>query len=216
VLALVNISNQVVNRYRYDPWGAPELKSETKPNPFQAMGRHFEPHGGLYQVRARWYDPHLGRFLSQDPIGLAGGINPYAYANNSPTNLRNPSGLCSSASQLTRSVEEGFTFTCRRWGFSTPREQGWSNNFGNRGNGVFGGVDGPSLSSPAGGGRPGIAPSMAAPTATVGPQPSCGAALVNFGINIGLELPALKAGGLAVRSASHFAVARAASPEVAT
>jgi hypothetical protein len=44
-------------------------------------------------MRARWYDPHLGRFLSEDPIGLAGGINPYVYANNNPNNLRDPSGL---------------------------------------------------------------------------------------------------------------------------
>ena len=35
----------------------------------------------------------MGRWVSEDPIGLAGGINPYAYANNSPTNLRDPSGM---------------------------------------------------------------------------------------------------------------------------
>jgi hypothetical protein len=45
-------------------------------------------------VRARYYDPSLGRFTSEDPIGLAGGINPYVYANSSPTNFRDPSGLC--------------------------------------------------------------------------------------------------------------------------
>jgi RHS repeat-associated protein len=48
-----------------------------------------------FQVRARWYDSRLGRFMSEDPIGLAGGINPDAYADNSPTNLKDPSGLCS-------------------------------------------------------------------------------------------------------------------------
>ena len=48
---------------------------------------------GLYYVRARWYDPFLGRFMSEDPIGLEGGINQYAYALNDPVNLSDPTGL---------------------------------------------------------------------------------------------------------------------------
>jgi uncharacterized protein RhaS with RHS repeats len=44
-------------------------------------------------VRARWYDPFLGRFLSEDPIGLEGGINQYTYALNDPVNLRDPTGM---------------------------------------------------------------------------------------------------------------------------
>ncbi len=44
-------------------------------------------------MRARWYDPDLGRFLSEDPIGLAGGINYYLFAANDPINLADPSGL---------------------------------------------------------------------------------------------------------------------------
>src|SRR5690606_5753619 len=46
-----------------------------------------------YYHRMRYYDPELGRFLSEDPIGLAGGINPYLHAANDPANLRDPSGL---------------------------------------------------------------------------------------------------------------------------
>jgi hypothetical protein len=48
---------------------------------------------GLYYVRARWYDAGMGRFISEDPIGLAGGINNYAYAANDPVNLSDPTGL---------------------------------------------------------------------------------------------------------------------------
>jgi len=43
--------------------------------------------------RARYYSPAIGRFISEDPIGIAGGINRYAYAYDSPTNFSDPLGL---------------------------------------------------------------------------------------------------------------------------
>jgi RHS repeat-associated protein len=43
--------------------------------------------------RARYYNPTLQRFLSEDPAGLAGGINSYSYTGNNPTNFRDPTGL---------------------------------------------------------------------------------------------------------------------------
>ena len=51
------------------------------------------PPTGLYYNRARYYDPQLGRFISEDPIGLEGGINAYAYAGNDPVNGTDPFGL---------------------------------------------------------------------------------------------------------------------------
>jgi RHS repeat-associated protein len=48
---------------------------------------------GLYHMSARYYDPQLGRWLSEDPAGIAGGINLYAYAGNDPVNGRDPTGL---------------------------------------------------------------------------------------------------------------------------
>jgi RHS repeat-associated protein len=50
--------------------------------------------GGFTYLRNRWYDPATGRFLTQDPIGLAGGINLYAYAGNDPVSYSDPDGLC--------------------------------------------------------------------------------------------------------------------------
>jgi RHS repeat-associated protein len=46
----------------------------------------------LYYMRARWYDPRTGRFLSEDPIGLAGGVNPSVYGADDPVNGRDPTG----------------------------------------------------------------------------------------------------------------------------
>lgn len=93
VLGLFNTSNQVVNRYRYDPWGAAELVSEQVPNPLRYAGRYRDAATGLDYNRHRWYDSHAARFISQDPMGLAGGINPYAYTDNAPFDHTDPYGL---------------------------------------------------------------------------------------------------------------------------
>jgi RHS repeat-associated protein len=49
---------------------------------------------GLLYKRNRYYDPTAGRFTQEDPIGLAGGMNLYGYANGDPINLSDPFGLC--------------------------------------------------------------------------------------------------------------------------
>jgi RHS repeat-associated protein len=49
--------------------------------------------GGFTYLRNRWYDPKTGRFLTQDPIGLAGGVNLYSYAGNDPASFGDPFGL---------------------------------------------------------------------------------------------------------------------------
>ena len=47
---------------------------------------------GLYYYRARYYDPVLKGFLSEDPIGLRGGLNTYSYVRGNPTNFIDPYG----------------------------------------------------------------------------------------------------------------------------
>jgi RHS repeat-associated protein len=93
VLGLVNASKQLVNEYRYSPFGEHELTSETVENRLRYAAREYDSETGLYYNRARYYDPVLRRFVSEDPIGLAGGMNLYAYTGNAPLGTRDPFGL---------------------------------------------------------------------------------------------------------------------------
>ena len=75
---------------------------------FRYTGRRLDPEtagsaaepSGLYYYRARMYSPALGRFLQPDPVGVAGGVNLYAYVGNDPLNQRDPSGLRTVYGQL--------------------------------------------------------------------------------------------------------------------
>jgi RHS repeat-associated protein len=61
-------------------------------------GQYFDSETGLHQNGMRDYDPTLGRYIESDPIGLAGGINTYAYAGNNPVRFVDPSGTSQSSS----------------------------------------------------------------------------------------------------------------------
>jgi RHS repeat-associated protein len=57
-------------------------------------GRELDAATGLMYYRARWYDPQQARFITEDPIGFAGGdTNLYAYVGNDPINFTDPLGL---------------------------------------------------------------------------------------------------------------------------
>jgi RHS repeat-associated protein len=56
-------------------------------------GRELDRSTGLYYYRARYYDPEIGRFLSEDPLGFEAGVNFYAYVGNNPVNANDPMGL---------------------------------------------------------------------------------------------------------------------------
>jgi len=68
------------------------------PQPFKFVGQYgvMAETDGFYYMRARYYDPEVGRFISEDPMGFDGGdVNLYAYAGNNPVMLVDPLGLWS-------------------------------------------------------------------------------------------------------------------------
>ncbi len=84
----------IVQRYEYDSYG--NLMSLWDPSfvqPYTYTGRENDPETGLMYYRARYYDPLAGRFISEDPIRFAEGMNVYSYVRNRPNALRDPSGL---------------------------------------------------------------------------------------------------------------------------
>jgi RHS repeat-associated protein len=92
-VAMTDINKAVVNEYAYTPFGIIGHQQEAFPQPFKYVGQHgvmAEPNG-FYYMRARYYDPNLGRFVSEDPIGFEGGdVNLYLYVRNNPVNLIDP------------------------------------------------------------------------------------------------------------------------------
>ena len=91
--SLSSSAGSVANTYDYDSFGKLSASTGTLTNPFQYTGREFDQETGIYQYRARYYDPSTGRFVSEDPIKFLGGVNFYAYVGNSSVNLIDPSGL---------------------------------------------------------------------------------------------------------------------------
>jgi len=84
-------STTVVGRYDYDPYGVTQITGDAT-NPFRFAGREQDAED-LYYYRARYYDPQLQRFISEDPSGIAGGLNLYAYATGNPVQHADPMGV---------------------------------------------------------------------------------------------------------------------------
>ncbi|WP_010568062.1 RHS repeat domain-containing protein, partial [Pseudomonas extremaustralis] len=63
-------------------------------NPLRFQGQYFDQESGLHYNRHRYYNPDIGRYLTPDPVKLAGGINAYQYVPN-PTGWVDPLGLSS-------------------------------------------------------------------------------------------------------------------------
>ncbi|MGH1372134.1 MAG: RHS repeat-associated core domain-containing protein [Cellvibrionaceae bacterium] len=91
---ITNSQGDIVWQAQYKAYGQlvgfskqPEIS-----NPLRFQGQYFDSESGLHYNRHRYYDPSVGRFVHQDPVGLLGGTNNYQYAPN-PVGWVDPFGL---------------------------------------------------------------------------------------------------------------------------
>lgn len=93
-LALIHRDGRTGWRAEYDEWG--NVLREDNPDNLKQLirlpGQQEDKETGLYYNRHRYLDPLQGRYITQDPIGLEGGLNPYIYPLN-PATVIDPLGL---------------------------------------------------------------------------------------------------------------------------
>jgi RHS repeat-associated protein len=96
-IALTNRRGQIDWATQYDPWG--NITQEFNPlgleQNIRLPGQYHDRETGLYYNYHRYYDPKIGSYINQDPIGLAGGLNKYGYVFNDPMNRIDSTGLWS-------------------------------------------------------------------------------------------------------------------------
>ncbi|MGH9907881.1 MAG: RHS repeat domain-containing protein, partial [Pyrinomonadaceae bacterium] len=89
--SLTDASGNVTSSLGYDSFG--NVMSGLAPTRYTYTGREMDSDLGLMYYRARMYNSHLGNFISEDLIGLEGGINLYSYVENAPVDGTDPFGL---------------------------------------------------------------------------------------------------------------------------
>ena len=90
---LVSSSGKLQCSISYGTWGeVQKFFGDITQLPIRFPGQYFDHETGFHYSRFRYYDPHYGRFISPDPLGLNGGLNEYTYAPN-PFGWIDPLGL---------------------------------------------------------------------------------------------------------------------------
>ncbi len=104
VRELVDAGGALRARYDYDPFGNTSKQAGDLETDIGFTGHYRHAASNLYAAPFRFYDSTIGKWLSRDPIGEAGGINLYAYVGNNPSNLVDPLGLRDYSAVETRKI----------------------------------------------------------------------------------------------------------------
>jgi len=88
---LTSGSGSVVGRYDYNPWGSVAKHSGSVTTNLQYDGQYTDSETGYQYLRARYYDPATGQFLTQDPVFVLSGAR-YGFANNNPFTYSDATG----------------------------------------------------------------------------------------------------------------------------
>ncbi len=94
-------ADKILNQYEYDAWGNPTTCNEKVPNRFKFNGQQYDPITQQYYLRARYYNPVIGRFTQEDTY-RGDGLNLYAYCAGNPVYYIDPSGhiICENTADL--------------------------------------------------------------------------------------------------------------------
>jgi RHS repeat-associated protein len=91
---LTNSSGAAAETYTYDSFGKQIASAGSLTNSFRYTGREFDSETGLYYYRSRYYDPNVGRFMTEDSFKeVLRGLNFYAYVRNNPVAYTDPTGM---------------------------------------------------------------------------------------------------------------------------
>lgn len=118
-LVVSNAQGAATTASTYEPFGATVTTGAASSNPLYFTGREQDA-PGLYYYRARYYQPRLQRFIAEDPIGFAGGINVFSYTENIPLAWKDPLGLMAMRPPFPRVPPPPVT---------QPKPPGWTPNW---------------------------------------------------------------------------------------
>ena len=117
VTGLADTTGNITKTYNYDAFGVELTLDLEDVNPFRYCGEYYDKETDSIYLRARYYNPALGRFTTEDPA--KDGLNWYVYCNNNPVMFTDPNGLMSMKQFSSVFIPNYFYEACKNTIYST-------------------------------------------------------------------------------------------------